>query len=120
MRRPRVALVSSVPVVVAALEEAIDFADVLPFTLNGGDVADLLRQVHPDAIVVDDAVAAEAATSYALEADLPLLYLALHEQVLRVLRPSGWEDATNGADPDAGTVRNALAGALFGAEVSAR
>jgi len=112
-QRPLVALVWSLPLVAAALEEAIDFADVRTFAADHGDIVDLLRRLRPDAVVVDDAPAADAASRYASTRELPVLHLSVRERVLRVLGPAGWVDATDGADPDSGTVRNALAGALF-------
>ena len=108
-------LVWSLPLVAAALEEAIDFADVRLFDTAGGEMLDLFKQVRPDAIVVDSSAAAEAAEAYAGDSGLPVLYLSTQERVLRVLGPGGWTDIDNGGDPGPGTVRNALAGALFGA-----
>ena len=112
-KRPLVALVWSLPVVAAALEEAIDFADVRLFNTTGGEILDLFKQVRPDAIVVDSRAAAEAAEAYAGDSALPVLYLLPQEGLLRVLGPDGWTDIDTGGDPAPGTVRNALAGALF-------
>ena len=117
--RPLVALVWSLPLVAAALEEAIDFADVRTFAADHGDIADLLRRLRPDAVVVDDGPAADAAAAvYATTPALPVLHLSVRERMLRVLGPTGWVDAADGSDPDPGTVRNALAGALFAGGVA--
>ena len=115
--RPLVALVWSLPVVAAALEEAIDFADVRLFDAAGGEIVDLFTQLRPDAIVVESSAAAEAAEAYAGDSGLPVLYLSTQEHLLRVLRPAGWTDMENGGDPGPGAVRNALAGALFAGAV---
>ena len=114
-KRPLVALVWSLPLVAAALEEAIDFADVRLFDASGGEILGLFRQLRPDAIVVESSVAAEAAEAYAADSGVPVLHLSTQERVLRVLGPDGWTDIDNGGDPGPVTVRNALAGALFGA-----
>lgn len=118
--RPLVALVWSLPLVAAALEEAIDFADVRTFSADHGDIADLLRRLRPDAVVVDEVGAAASAAVYASESGLPVLHLSVREQMLRVLGPDGWADASDGADPGPGTVRNVLAGALFAGGVAER
>lgn len=110
--RPLVVLLWSLPLVTEALEEAFDFAEVRTFAADGGDVVDLLRRVHPDAIVVDGDAAAEAAADYARERNVPVVHLSVREPGLRVLGPTGWLDA-DGSDLSPGTVRNALAGALF-------
>ena len=114
-KRPLVALVWSLPLVAAALEEAIDFADVRLFEAAGGEMLDLFTQVRPDAVVVESRAAAEAAEAYAGDSGLPVVYLSPEEGVLRVLGPDGWTDIDSGGDPGPGTVRNALAGALFAA-----
>ena len=116
-KRPLVALVWSLPVVAAALEEAIDFADVRLFDAAGGEILDLFRQLRPDAIVVESSAAAEAAEAYAGDSGLPVLYLSTQEHLLRILGPTGWTDMESGGDPDPGSVRNALAGALFAGAV---
>lgn len=116
--RPLIALLWSLPLVAAALEEAIDFADVRTFAAGGGDMLDLLQRVRPDAIVVDSGPAAEAASAFAAPLGVPVLHLAVEERVLRVLGSTGWVDASDGDDPDPGTVRNVLAGALFAGGVA--
>ena len=115
--RPLVALVWSLPLVAAALEEAIDFADVRPFDAAGGEILDLFRNLRPDAIVVESSAAAEAAKAYAGDSGLPVLYLSTQERLLRILGPAGWTDIDAGGDPGPGTVRNVLAGALFAGAV---
>ncbi len=112
-KRPLVALVWSLPVVAAALEEALDFADVRVFDAANGETLDLFRQLRPDAIVVESSAAAEAAEAYAGGSGLPVLYLSPQERLLRLLGPAGWTDIESGGDPGPGAVRNALAGALF-------
>ena len=115
--RPLVALVSSLPVVGVALEEAIDFADVRLFDAAYGEILDVLTRLRPDAIVVESGPAAEAAEAYAGDSGLPVLYLSTQEPSLRILEPAGWRDLDAGADPGPLTVRNALARALFDAGV---
>jgi hypothetical protein len=114
-QRPLVAVVWSLPVIAAALEEAIDFADVCLFDAASGDELDLFRRVRPDAIVVESSSAPNAAAAYAREVSVAVLHLSAQGRTLQVLGPDGWVDATGGSDPDAGKVRNALAGALFAA-----
>lgn len=72
-------------------------------------VADLLRQVQPHAVTVDDNAGAGTAADYAGKRSVPVLHLLAPECALRV----GWRDVANGSNPSPGTVRNTLAGALL-------
>jgi hypothetical protein len=48
----------------------LEFAEVRSFAAGGGDVAGLLCWLRPDALIVDSAACAEAATVFAREHDL--------------------------------------------------
>lgn len=112
-QRPLVAVLWSFPLVAEALAEAIDFAQVVPFAVQGGDVGDLLCRLEPDAVVVDDEPAAMSAAAYAERQGVPVLQLSLRDRSLRMFDAGEWADVADGVDPEAATVRNVLAGALF-------
>ena len=63
--------------------------------------------------MVDDDARADEAADFARERSLPVLHVSARDRHLRVFRNGGWEDVSDGADPDPETVRNVLAGALF-------
>ena len=111
-RQPLVAFLYSVPMLQEALLTTLDnIADVQAFPAGRGDVTGLLRSVKPDAIVVDDASEADEARGWAKRHDAPLVHICLRDQTIRVLRNGGWE-VTAGAGDE--TIRNVLAGSLFG------
>ena len=92
---------------------ALEFAEVRSFAESGGDVAGLLDWLQPDALIVDSSAAAEAATSYAREHDLPLIYVSLRDRTLHLFRGGEWERISNGEGPTPETIRNVVAGSLF-------
>ena len=94
------------------MSATLDFAEVRSFTA-GGDVAGLLEWMRPDALVVDDQAAADAATPYALEHDLPLIHISVRSQTLHLFRGGEWEQVSNGDGPTPDALRNVVAGALF-------
>jgi hypothetical protein len=111
-RQPLVAFLYSVPLLHEALLSTLDsIADVRSFPAGRGDVTGLLRSVEPDAIVVDDADEANEARGWARRHQRPLLHISLREQKVRVLRNGSWEESPGAA---AETVRNVLAGSLYG------
>ena len=111
-RQPLVAFLYSVPLLHEALLSTLDsIADVQAFPAGRGDVTGLLRSVEPDAIVVDDADEADEARSWAKRHHVPLVHICLRDQKIRVLRKGGW-DETAGAGAE--TIRNILAGSLYG------
>ncbi len=111
-RQPLVAFLYSVPLLHEALLSTLDsIADVQAFPAGRGDVTGLLRSVKPDAIVVDDADEADEARSWAKRHHAPLVHICLRDQKIRVLRNGGW-DETAGAGAE--TIRNVLAGSLYG------
>ena len=108
--RPFVAVFCDVPLLGEAMRSTLEFADVQTFAARGGDLDGLLRSLRPDALIVDSAAAAEAASTFAGEHDLPVLHVSMHEPLLRVYRGNRWE--TDGTStPEA--IRNVVAGALF-------
>ena len=109
--QPRVALLYSVPLLCEALDSALDdIAEVHAFRA-GRDTLGLLRAVRPDAVVVDDPDEAEEACRWAKRHGMPLVYIALRERKIRILRDGVWEERP-GASAEA--VRNALAGSFYG------
>jgi len=111
--RPLVAVVCAVPLLGEAVGSALEFAEVHTFSDRGGDVAGLLRWLHPDAVVVDSERAAREAASYAREHGLPIVHLELRDNELRLFRAGRWEAAGNGEGPTPEAIRNVVAGALF-------
>jgi hypothetical protein len=111
-RQPLVALLYSVPLLHEALLATLDsIAEVEAFPAGRGDVTGLLRSVRPDAIVVDDAIEADEAVPWAKRHQTPLVHVSLREQKIRVLRNGQWEESVGtGAE----TIRNVLAGSLYG------
>ena len=111
--RPLVAVVCAVPLLGEAVGSALEFAEVHTFSDRGGDVAGLLRWLHPDAVVVDNERAAHEASAFARERDLPVIHLGVRDHELRLFRAGRWEVVGNGDEPAPETIRNVVAGALF-------
>jgi hypothetical protein len=111
---PIVAVVSGVPLLSEAVEEALGgIAEVRSFPAGGGDTDSFLRLLRPDAVVVDSADEARAAIRFAREAEATLVHVSLPDQRLRLLRGGGWEEYANGlASPE--RLRSALAAGLLG------
>ncbi len=114
--RPFVAVVCAVPLLGEAMRSALEFADVQTFAAKGGDLDGLLRSLHPDALIVDNADGAEQATPFAGEHDLPVVHLSLADRLLRIYRHGAWEIVGNGEGPTPEAIRNAVAGALYARE----
>jgi hypothetical protein len=110
---PLVAVVSSVPLLTEAVEEALEgIADVRSFPAGGGDTAGFLRFLRPDAVVVDSAAEAQAAVRFAREEHVTLVHVSLPDKRLRLLRSGGWVEFANGsASPE--RLRSALAAGLM-------
>jgi hypothetical protein len=110
--RPLVAVLYRVPLVCEAIVSALDpIVTARPFPAGVGDLLGLLGSVRPDAIVVDSEVDAEEISVYSRIHEVPLLQIDLRAQRLLILERGDWrseEPAT------AESVRNAVAGALFG------
>jgi hypothetical protein len=111
-RQPLVALLYRVPLLCEALNSALEnIADVLAFPAGRSDAVGLLRSVRPDAIVVDDREEAERALRWAKRHHVPLVHVELREQKISVLHNGGWEERPG---PTAESIRNAVAGSLYG------
>jgi hypothetical protein len=111
-RQPFVAVLYSVPLLCEALSSALEnIADVHAFPAGRGDTVGLLRSIAPDAIVVDDPDEAESARRWARRHSVPLVHVGLREQKISVLHNGGWEERPG---PTAESIRNAVAGSLYG------
>lgn len=111
--RPLVVALCSVPLLQEGLDVALgDVTDLHTFPVNGGDTLGLLRDLRPDALVVDDSVDAATLLPFADESQLPVLHISLRDRTLRILRNGSWEVAGNGgASPE--DVRNMLIASLL-------
>jgi hypothetical protein len=117
-RQPLVAVLYRVPLLCEALSSALDdIADMQAFPAGRGDTVGLLRSIRPDAIVVDDPDEAESARRWAKRHDVPLVHVGLREQTLNVLRNGDWDEHPCAS---AESIRNALAGSLYGRRAGAR
>ena len=116
--QPLVAVVGTVPLVCEALDAVLDeIAEVRFFPAERGATDGLLRELVPDAVVVDNAEDAAAAEAFAREWNAPLVHLMLREQRMRVLGETGWEEREDGeVSPEA--IRNVLVGGLFGRQAA--
>jgi hypothetical protein len=119
-RRPLVAIICSVPLLAEAMSSTLEFAEVRTFAADAGDVAGLLGWLRPDALIVDSAASAEAATSFAREHGLPMLHICVRESAVRLFRGGKWEQASNGEGPTPEAIRNVVAGILFARAVPAQ
>lgn len=111
--RPLVAVLCSVPLVGEAVAGALEFAEVRSFAAGGGDLEGLLASLRPDALIVDSAAGAEAATGFARAYDLPVVHVSVRDRTLHLFRGGEWEQLSNGEGPTPEAIRNAVAGALF-------
>lgn len=110
---PVVALLCRVPMVAEALAGAFEgMAEVRAFPANDGDTAGVLRWLRPDAVVADDASAAENAVPHvALEGGL-LVHVSVSDGTVRIFKDDGWETAdVDGSSPD--SIRNLVIGSLL-------
>jgi hypothetical protein len=112
--RPVVAVLSSVPLLVEGLTEALEgIAEIHVFPALNGDPNGLLHSVKPDAVVVDSEAQAEAAAPFVRETNATLVHILLGSGRLRVLRSDVWdEDAADSPSPEA--IRNIVARAHYG------
>lgn len=112
---PLVALISDVPLLREALSAALEgMAEVRHFPAGRGELNGLLRAIDPDAILVNCAHDADAATGYARATGIPLVRLSLDDQDLRVFDAThGWIVRT-GASASAESIANELLGGLYG------
>jgi hypothetical protein len=110
---PLVAVISGVPLLSEAVEEALQgMAEVRSFPAGGGDTDGFLRFLRPDAVVVDSADEARAAVRFVRDAGATLVHVSLPDQRLRLLRTGGWVEYANGsASPE--RLRSALAAGLL-------
>jgi hypothetical protein len=118
--RPFVAVVCDVPLLGEAMRAALEFADVETFAAAGGDLDGLLRWLRPSALIVDSRDRADEAAAYAREHDLPVLHVSVHDSELRFYRAGVWEHVSSGDRPTVESIRNVVAGAIFGREVRRR
>jgi hypothetical protein len=114
--RPLVAVVCAVPLLGEAMGSALDFAEVRSFSASDGDLAGLLRWLHPDALIVDGEAEAEVAATFAREHDLPVLHVSVQTRALRLYRHGTWEMIGSDEGPSPTAIRNVVAGALFARE----
>jgi hypothetical protein len=114
--QPLVAVVCAVPLVYEALRDVLGQVARVQFFPASRGTAGLLRWVQPDAVVVDDDAEVEDASAFARERDLPLVHLSLRERQVRVLSKGVWLQASNGdgSGPTPETVRDIVAGSLYG------
>ncbi len=111
--RPLVAVLIRVPLLLEGLRHELGrVAEIRAIEVRDGESAGLLASIRPDAVVVAEEEPAEAALAFSQATDAPALYLRLAEQTLEVARAGRWERL--GDDLSPGSVRNALAGELFG------
>jgi hypothetical protein len=118
--RPFVAVVCDVPLLGEAMRAALEFADVETFAAAGGDLDGLLRWLRPSALIVDSRDRADEAAAYAREHDLPVLHVSVYDGELRFYHAGVWEQVSSSDRPTVESIRNVVAGAIFGGEVRRR
>ena len=112
-QEPLVAVICATPLLCEGVAAAMEgVADVQSFPAGRGDIDGLLRWLAPDAVVVDRAEEARAATAYARVSGTPLLHLSLAEPKLLVFLDDSWTTTTDGAD-STDELRNVLVGTMF-------
>jgi hypothetical protein len=117
MRRPLVAVICSVPMLVEAVTSALEFAEVRAFSGDHGDTPGLLRWLRPDAVVVDTDVDAGEAAAFATDRDLPVVHISVRDRSVRVFVGGEWTVVDGDAEgPTPQQVRNVVAGTLFARE----
>jgi hypothetical protein len=112
MKRPFVAVISSVPLLGEALGSALEFADVRTFAAHGGNLSGLLEWLRPDALIVDRDLSADD-VAYVQQRGLPVVHIGVRERELRMFHDGEWTQVSNGDGPTPEAVRNVVAGALF-------
>jgi hypothetical protein len=113
--RPLVAALCTVPLVGEAVGAALDFAEVRTF-IGRRDTVGLLQWLQPDAVVVDNADDAVAASGYAAATGRTLLHLSLRDLTLSRFRDGAWELIETDGGPTPEAIRNVVAGSLFARE----
>ena len=112
--QPLVAVVCNVPLLVEAVDPALaSFAEVRAFEARG-DTEGLLRSLRPDLVIVDNDEDAQQAAVVAKEYGMPLLHISVRERTLRVFHHGTWRHEGNGEGPTPESIRNVVAGTLFG------
>jgi len=116
-RRPLVAVICSVPMLVEAVTSALEFAEVRAFSGDHGDTPGLLRWLRPDAVIVDSDVDASEAAEFATDRDLPIVHISLRERAVRVFLAGEWTVVDSDDEgPTPQQIRNVVAGTLFARE----
>jgi hypothetical protein len=111
--RPVVAVLLRMPLVLEGLHDELSrVADVRALVVREGETSGLLASIQPDAVLVDHEESAEAALTFARATDAPAIYVRLPERQLEVARAGEWR--LEGAEPSPESIRNLLAGELFG------
>jgi hypothetical protein len=116
-RRPLVAVICSVPMLVEAVTSALEFAEVRAFSGDHGDTPGLLRWLRPDAVIVDSDIDAGEAAAFATDRDLPVVHISVRERTVRVFVGGEWmviDSDEEGPTPQ--QIRNVVAGTLFARE----
>lgn len=109
--RPLVAVVSTVPVLGAAVTAELEDVARVEWLPAGRVDEGLLRSLGVDVLVVDSAAAAAEAAAIASTTELPVVHVSLREERVHVLRDGAWVDC---GDDSTGSIRNVLLAALFG------
>ena len=110
---PLVAVIYSVPLLVEALEDALDgIGEVRAFPTGDGEVATLLEAIEPDAIVVDSLENADIAAAYAIAHGIAAVHVDFAHHMLHALIDGAWRRQEDDDSPDA--VRNLVAGGIYG------
>lgn len=110
--RPLVAVFYRVPLVCEAIVAALDpVVSTRAFPARIGDLLGLLGSISPDAVVVDSEIEAGEIALYARMHEVPVVQIDLRRQRLLILERGEWRSEKT---VTAESVRNAVAGALFG------
>ncbi|MEO8289687.1 MAG: hypothetical protein ABI649_01665 [Gaiellaceae bacterium] len=110
---PIVVVVSGFPLLSEAVEGALEgIAEVRSFPAGRGETADFLQLLQPDAVVVDSAEEAEAATDFARESRTMLVHVSLRDHRLRLMHNGRWQELPDGsASPE--RIRSAVAAGIY-------
>jgi hypothetical protein len=110
---PTVVVVSGVPLLTEAVEGALEgIAEVRAFPAGGGETADFLQLLQPDAVVVDSAEEADAAAGFARESGTMLVHVSLRDHKLRLMHGGHWQELADGsASPE--RIRSAVAAGIY-------
>jgi hypothetical protein len=109
---PLVAVLFRVPLVAEAVRDALEgIAETRVFPVRD-EVNGLLASVRPDVVIVDHDDEAAAALEYVEESDAIAFHVRLRDETLSVVSDGAWTTEAEDVSPE--TIRNAVAGALFG------